>query len=136
MSASSRSIFVLLFQLHLALIRSLGASLLSVIRRTSYVVRRTSCLFHLIACHQCSSSGVSSYQPLLRSSILRPTLITSLCFIWIQMFHSLLLPVMTTGQLADLYCYWFFFSRIRESTTGYTFTPCVGSFTSPGIDTR
>ena len=23
-----------------------------------------------------------------------------------------------------------------ESTTGYTFTPCVGSFTSPGIDTR
>ena len=29
-----------------------------------------------------------------------------------------------------------FFSRISESTTGYTFTPCVGSFTSPGIDTR
>ena len=28
-----------------------------------------------------------------------------------------------------------FFSRICESTTGYTFTPCVGSFTSPGIDT-
>ena len=28
------------------------------------------------------------------------------------------------------------FSRISESTTGYTFTPCVGSFTSPGIDTR
>ena len=23
-----------------------------------------------------------------------------------------------------------------ESTTGYTFTPCVGSFTSPGINTR
>ena len=23
-----------------------------------------------------------------------------------------------------------------ESTTGYTFTPCMGSFTSPGIDTR
>ena len=23
-----------------------------------------------------------------------------------------------------------------ESTTGYTFTPCVGSFTPPGIDTR
>ena len=22
-----------------------------------------------------------------------------------------------------------------ESTTGFTFTPCVGSFTSPGIDT-
>ena len=29
-----------------------------------------------------------------------------------------------------------FFSRISESTTGYTFTPCVGYFTSPGIDTR
>ena len=29
-----------------------------------------------------------------------------------------------------------FFSRICESTKGYTFTPCVGSFTSPGIDTR
>ena len=29
-----------------------------------------------------------------------------------------------------------FFSRISESTTGYTFTPCVGFFTSPGIDTR
>ena len=28
-----------------------------------------------------------------------------------------------------------FFSRISESTTGYTFTPCVGSFTSH-IDTR
>ena len=26
--------------------------------------------------------------------------------------------------------------RICESTTGYTSTPCVGSFTSPGIDTR
>ena len=26
--------------------------------------------------------------------------------------------------------------RISESTTGYTFTPCVGSFTFPGIDTR
>ena len=29
-----------------------------------------------------------------------------------------------------------FFGRISESTTGYTFTPCVGSFTSPDIDTR
>ena len=30
-----------------------------------------------------------------------------------------------------------FFSRMCVSTTGYTFTPCVGSFTSPGpIDTR
>ena len=28
------------------------------------------------------------------------------------------------------------FSRISESTTRYTFTPCVGSFISPGIDTR
>ena len=28
------------------------------------------------------------------------------------------------------------FSRISESTAGYTFIPCVGSFTSPGIDTR
>ena len=28
------------------------------------------------------------------------------------------------------------FSRISESTTGYIFTPCVRSFTSPGIDTR
>ena len=27
-------------------------------------------------------------------------------------------------------------SRISESTAGYTFTPCVGSFTFPGIDTR
>ena len=27
-------------------------------------------------------------------------------------------------------------SRISESTTGYTFTPCGGSFTSPGIDTK
>ena len=27
-------------------------------------------------------------------------------------------------------------SRMSESATGYTFTPCVGSFTSPGIDTR
>ena len=28
------------------------------------------------------------------------------------------------------------FSIISDSTTGYTFTPCVGSFTFPGIDTR
>ena len=28
------------------------------------------------------------------------------------------------------------FSRICESTTGYTFTLCVGYFTSPGVDTR
>ena len=28
------------------------------------------------------------------------------------------------------------FSRTNESTTGYTFTSCVGSFISPGIDTR
>ena len=28
-----------------------------------------------------------------------------------------------------------FFFRISESTTGYTFTSCVGYFTSPGIDT-
>ena len=26
--------------------------------------------------------------------------------------------------------------RIMDSTTGYTFTPCVGYFASPGIDTR
>ena len=26
--------------------------------------------------------------------------------------------------------------RIMESTIGYTFTPCVGFFTSPGTDTR
>ena len=30
----------------------------------------------------------------------------------------------------------FFSNLISESTTGYTFTPCVGSFTSPDIDTR
>ena len=29
-----------------------------------------------------------------------------------------------------------FFFRISESTTSYTFTPCVGPFTSPGIDIR
>ncbi|KAK2169256.1 hypothetical protein NP493_1191g01015 [Ridgeia piscesae] len=28
------------------------------------------------------------------------------------------------------------FSKISESTTSYTFTSCVGSFTSPGIDIR
>ena len=28
------------------------------------------------------------------------------------------------------------FSRIRESTIGYTLTHCVGSFISPGIDIR
>ena len=50
-----------------------------------------------------------------------------------------LLPLNDLGQLADHYSHWFLelsFSRISESTTGYTFTPCVGSFTSPGIDTR
>ena len=50
-----------------------------------------------------------------------------------------LLPLNDLGQLADHYCHWFLelsFSRISESTTGYTFTPCVGSFMSPGIDRR
>ena len=27
------------------------------------------------------------------------------------------------------------FSQISDSTTGYIFTPCVGSFSFPGIDT-
>ena len=30
----------------------------------------------------------------------------------------------------------YFFTRISESTTGYTFTLCVGAFTPPGIDIR
>ena len=50
---------------------------------------------------------------------------------------SLLFPLNELGQCAYHYCHWFLelsFSRIRESTTGYTFTPCMGSFTSPGID--
>ena len=39
---------------------------------------------------------------------------------------------MTTGQLADRYCQWFqSSSTMTQSTTGFTFTPCVGSFTSP-----
>ena len=29
-----------------------------------------------------------------------------------------------------------FVLELVESTTGYTFNPCVGSFTSPGIDTK
>ena len=40
----------------------------------------------------------------------------------------LLLPLMTIGQLADHYCHCCFelsFSRISESTTGYTFISCV-----------
>ena len=52
----------------------------------------------------------------------------------------LLLLLMTIDQVADRYYHWFselsFSSRISESTIGYTFAPCVGSFTSPGIDTR
>ena len=53
--------------------------------------------------------------------------------------HTLLPPLNNLGQLADQYYHWcleFFFFRISESTTGYIFTPCVGSFSSPGIDTR
>ena len=53
--------------------------------------------------------------------------------------HACLLPLNDLGQLADHYCHLFLelsFSRISESTTGYTFTPCVGSVTSPGIDRR
>ena len=52
---------------------------------------------------------------------------------------TVLLPINDLGQFADHYCHWFlelFFSRISDSTTDYTFTPCVGYFTSPGIDTR
>ena len=50
----------------------------------------------------------------------------------------LLLPLNDLSQLADHYCHWFSelsFTRINVFTTGYAFTPCVGSFTSPGIDT-
>ena len=39
--------------------------------------------------------------------------------------YRYLLPLLTTGQIVDHYCYWFLelsFSRISESTTGYTFT--------------
>ena len=54
-------------------------------------------------------------------------------------FCSRLLPPVSTDQLADHYSNWFSelsFSIICESTVGYTFIPCVGSFTFPGIDTR
>ena len=55
--------------------------------------------------------------------------------------NSLLLPLNYLGPFADHYCHCFVvvelsFSRISESTTCYTFTPCVGYVTSPGIDTR
>ena len=57
-----------------------------------------------------------------------------LFFLWLA-HHSML-----ASRLWLEYCRaWFSelsFSRISQSTTGYTFTPCVGSFTSPGIDTR
>ena len=49
----------------------------------------------------------------------------------------LLLPLNDLCQLADHYCHWLLelsFSRSTESTAGYIFS--VGSFTSPGIDTR
>ena len=36
-------------------------------------------------------------------------------------------------SIGVVYCK-FSFSRVGESTTDYTCTPCVGSFTSPGID--
>ena len=48
----------------------------------------------------------------------------------------LLFPLNDLGQLDGHYFHWLLqlsLSRISESTTGYTFTPCVGSFTSPGI---
>ena len=48
------------------------------------------------------------------------------------------LPLNDLGQL-DHYCHWFLdlsFSRMNESTICYTFTPCVGYYISPGIDTR
>ena len=58
--------------------------------------------------------------------------------------HFCLLMVNSSCMLAT--CLWleycqawfseFSFFRISESTAGYTFIPCVGSFTSPGIDTR
>ena len=41
------------------------------------------------------------------------------------------LPLNDLGQLADHYCHWFLelsFSRISESTTGNTITPCVGFY--------
>ena len=46
---------------------------------------------------------------------------------------------MAIVQLTDHYGHWFselFFSRNSESTTGYAYTLCVGSFTPPGIYTR
>ena len=51
---------------------------------------------------------------------------------------SFLLPLNDLCQFADHYCHWFLelSSRIGDATTGYTFTPCMGSFTFPDIDTR
>ena len=48
-------------------------------------------------------------------------------------FHYINYPI---DKLANHYCHWFSelcFSRISKSRTGYTFTSCVGYFTSPGI---
>ena len=54
-----------------------------------------------------------------------------LCHIVIVVTVIIIMFVHVLGLTQEL-----FFSRISESTTGYTFTPCVRSFTSPGIDTR
>ena len=48
------------------------------------------------------------------------------CFCFCPLLHP---------SMCEAYCRW---GEVdwAESTTGYTFTPCVGYFTSPGIDTR
>ena len=50
-------------------------------------------------------------------------------------FFSIQWPRSTCWPLLSLFLE-LSFPRIGESITGYTFTPCVGSFTSPSIDTR
>ena len=65
-----------------------------------------------------------------------------MCYVYehdIQALLVLFLPFMAISRLADHYCHWFSelsLSRINKSTTSYTFTPYVGSFTTPGLDTR
>ena len=64
-------------------------------------------------------------------------IVCMMCYVYerdIQALLVLFLPFMAINRLADHYCHWFSelsLSRINKSTTDYTFTHYVGSFTSP-----
>ena len=87
---------------------------------------------YTITGHSCSVTAVSDSQP--KELCCRVEHFQLLLLLMVS--SSLYVSHMLVTRILSSFFSELSFSRINESTTGYTFTPCVGSLTSPGIDTR